>query len=359
MQNDKMNLDSHDSVLNIKITDVAVGVIERPDGTILFGQRPEGKPWSGWWELPGGKLEPGESSTEALARELKEEIGITVTKSRPWVTRVHHYPTTTVRLAFHRVTAWHGEPQGLENQALNWLTPAQALETDHLLPATYPPLKWLSFPELYAFTSVSKGFSDEQLKTPEGSDVSDAHQSLKHSTTDQIQTFVSKLENALSHGIKLVQWREPGWSNHDPLHHQAFEAALNRCRAAQARLMVNSIHPQAWWQQADGVHLRQIDAVALQARPHLSDQHWVGVSAHNLAELNHALKIDADFVTLSPVLPTDSHPGAPHLGWHAFDTLRTQAGVPVFALGGLAPNDLVIAQRFGGHGVAGIGQFLV
>jgi 8-oxo-dGTP diphosphatase len=351
-----------DSMQNDKIIDVAVGVIERTDGNILFGQRPEGKPWSGWWELPGGKLEPGESSTEALTRELKEELGISVTESRPWVTRVHHYPTTTVRLAFHRVTAWHGEPQGLENQALCWLSPAQALQTDHLLPATYPPLKWLSFPDLYAFTSASKGFSVEQLKSPEGShdsNGSDTLRSLKPSTTDQIQTFLRKLEHALSHGIKLVQWREPGWSNHDPLHHQTFEAALNKCRAAQARLMVNSIHPQAWWQQADGVHLRQINAVALQARPNLSDQHWVGVSAHNLAELNHAQKIDADFVTLSPVLPTDSHLGAPHLGWHAFDALRMQAGVPVYALGGLGPSDLVIARRFGGHGVAGIGQFLV
>jgi len=322
-----------------KIIDVAVGIVERPDGTILFGQRPEGKPWSGWWELPGGKLETGETATQALKRELKEELGIIVTESRPWVTRIHHYPTTTVRLAFHRVTAWHGEPRGLESQDLRWLSPTQALQTEHLLPATYPPLKWLSFPDCYAITSISTVESQP--------------------STASIELFFNKLDRALTRGIRLLQWREPNWSNDDALHQQTFEATLQTCRQAHARLMVNSIHPQAWWQQADGVQLRQYDAAALQNRPALSDEHWVAVSTHNINELNHAQKLDADFVTLSPLMPTASHLGAPHLGWEAFAALQNQAGVPVYALGGLAPTDLLLTRSFGGHGVAGIGQFLV
>jgi 8-oxo-dGTP diphosphatase len=322
-----------------KITDVAVGVIERADGTILFGQRPEGKPWGGWWELPGGKLEPGETATQALKRELQEELGIVVTESRPWVTRVHHYPTTTVRLAFHRVTAWQGEPQGLENQALQWLSPTQALQTEHLLPATYPPLKWLSFPDYYAITAIS-------AINP-------------HPSTACIAAFFDKLNRALTKGIRLLQWREPNWSNDDPVHQQTFNATLQTCRQSGARLMVNSVHPQTWWKKADGVQLRQRDAAAMQNRPALSDQHWVAVSTHSIDELNHAHMLDADFVTLSPVMPTTSHPGAPHLGWEVFESLQAQAGIPVYALGGLAPSDLLQARRLGGHGVAGIGQFLV
>ena len=69
--------------------DVAVGIILRPDGQILLGQRPADKPWPGWWELPGGKIEAGETVLQALARELEEELGIQVIDSAPWVTYVH------------------------------------------------------------------------------------------------------------------------------------------------------------------------------------------------------------------------------------------------------------------------------
>ena len=78
---------------------------------------------------------------QALARELQEEIGIRVTQSRPWVTYVHVYPHTTVRLAFCHVTGWEGEPRGLENQRLEWVDPARAAEVGDLPPATLPPLR--------------------------------------------------------------------------------------------------------------------------------------------------------------------------------------------------------------------------
>lgn len=361
------------------ITDVAVGVIEQADGQILFGQRPEGKPWSGWWELPGGKLEPGETATEALKRELKEELGIEVTDSRPWVTRVHRYPTTTVRLAFHRVTGWLGEPRGLENQALRWLSPAIALQTEDLLPATYPPLRWLTFPEIYAISSVCAAQANEHIHTPFQAQsnaefkfefefepnitssthiVTDPATDLIAERATQIGLFLRKLERGLANGIKLLQWREPGWSNEDTLHEQTFKTTLSLCHQAGARVLVNSVHPQAWWHMADGVHLRQRDATSLQKRPELPASHWVAVSTHNTDELNHARDLEADFVTLSPVQATTSHPNAKVLGWPGFSLLQAQAGVPVYALGGLSPNDLFLARRFGAHGVAGIGQFL-
>ena len=64
---------------------VAAGLILKPDGSLLLGQRPADKPWPGWWELPGGKIEAGETVLQALARELKEEIDIDVTEASPWV----------------------------------------------------------------------------------------------------------------------------------------------------------------------------------------------------------------------------------------------------------------------------------
>src|SRR5690554_6024480 len=96
-----------------RFIDVAAGLVLKADGQLLLAQRPGDKQWSGWWELPGGKIEVGETPKQALIRELNEELGIVVTHATPWVTYTHEYPNTIVRLAFHRVTGWTGEPSGI------------------------------------------------------------------------------------------------------------------------------------------------------------------------------------------------------------------------------------------------------
>ncbi|OZI77434.1 Nudix family hydrolase [Bordetella genomosp. 12] len=310
------------------IIDVAAGLILRPDGQLLLGQRPEGKPWAGWWELPGGKLEPGETVLQALARELQEELGITVTESRRWVCYVHAYPHTTVRLAFCFVTGWTGEPRGLENQRLAWVDPRQAGQVGELLPATLPPLRWLQLPQTYAISAVG--------------------------SADALPAFLQRLERALAAGLKLVQWREPAWPGGPAASRAGFEATLQRCRQAGARLLVNSLHPHQWWSEADGVHLRAGDAAALQSRPPLPDGHLVGVSAHNQADIVHARALGADFAVLGPVADTPSHPGQTPLGWAGFEAANRDAGLPVFALGGQSLATLAQAQGHGAHGVAGI-----
>ena len=311
-----------------KIIDVAAGLIMRPDGQLLLGQRPEGKPWAGWWELPGGKLEPGETVLQALARELQEEIGITVTESRRWVTYVHAYPHTTVRLAFCFVTGWTGEPRSLENQRLEWVDPRQADRVGELLPATLPPLRWLRLPVTYGISAAG---------SPEG-----------------MPAFLERLDRALANGLKLVQWREPAWPGGPSASQAGFDAALERCRRAGARLLVNSVHPQAWWRLADGVHLRASDAGGLQSRPDLPAGSLVGVSAHNHADIQRARELGADFAVLGPVAATPSHPAQPGLGWDGFEAANRDAGLPVYALGGQSPATLAQAQAHGAHGVAGI-----
>ncbi|WP_156517816.1 NUDIX domain-containing protein, partial [Achromobacter ruhlandii] len=190
-----------------KIIDVAAGLILRPDGMLLLGQRPEGKPWSGWWELPGGKLEPGETVLQALARELQEEIGIRVTQSRPWVTYVHAYPHTTVRLAFCHVTGWEGEPRSLENQRLEWVDPANAASVGDLLPATLPPLRWLQLPTAYGISSIGSRAG--------------------------LSAFLGRLDAALARGIRLVQLREPQWPDGPASTslHEALQQIVKRCHA--------------------------------------------------------------------------------------------------------------------------------
>jgi 8-oxo-dGTP diphosphatase len=123
------------------VTEVAVGVVVRPDGSFLLGQRPAGKPYEGYWEFPGGKLEAGESVEVALARELKEELDIDMRSCEPWRTLEHDYPHAYVRLYFCKVTSWEGEPRGMEGQAVSWQTLPVALNP--LLPAAQPVLDWL------------------------------------------------------------------------------------------------------------------------------------------------------------------------------------------------------------------------
>ncbi len=123
------------------ITDVAVGVLIGASG-ILLAQRPTGKTYEGYWEFPGGKLEPGESVEAALARELYEELGITVQNCQRWKVLEHHYAHAHVRLFFCKVTAWQGEPASREGQALAWQT--LPVTVAPLLPATFPVLEWLA-----------------------------------------------------------------------------------------------------------------------------------------------------------------------------------------------------------------------
>ncbi len=127
------------------LTEVAVGLVFDRAGRVLLGQRPQGKPYAGWWEFPGGKLEPGESVAAALARELHEELGIHVRSSRPWIVREHSYPHARVRLHFRRVFDWDGEPVSREGQAFGWTRP-DAIGRAPLLPATVPILAMLALP---------------------------------------------------------------------------------------------------------------------------------------------------------------------------------------------------------------------
>lgn len=311
--------------------DVAVGVILDADGRVLLGQRPEDKPWAGWWELPGGKIEAGETVLQALARELQEEIGITVTESAPWVTYVHEYPKTIVRLAFCKVTAWEGEPRGLENQALAWTHPHEPLEVGPVLPATEPPLRWLTFPDQYLLSRIT--------------------------SAQGLDAWLARLDAALAKGVGLVQFREPEWqarAHHDTTERQqleaAFQAVLQRCRAAGVRCLVNAVHPESWWTLADGVHLRGSDLLlrrAVPAKPAL-----LAASVHNEAERQAATEMKVDFMVMGHVLDTPSHPDTPAIGWEAFAELAQGAACPVYAIGGQGPATLLEAKQHGAHGVA-------
>ena len=124
--------------------DVAVGVLIRADGKFLITSRPEGKPYAGYWEFPGGKLEVGETVEQALQRELDEELGIHIHLNRVerWKELVMEYPHAVVRLHFCKVWDWAGELEMREHQQFAWETLPPHVAP--LLPGTIPVLQWLN-----------------------------------------------------------------------------------------------------------------------------------------------------------------------------------------------------------------------
>jgi 8-oxo-dGTP diphosphatase len=107
--------------------EVAAAILILPDGRVLLASRPQGKVYAGYWEFPGGKVEAGESLDHALARELKEELGITPTRVTRWITKVFTYPHATVRLNFFRVWQWRGDPHPHEGQTFAWAQPGRLI----------------------------------------------------------------------------------------------------------------------------------------------------------------------------------------------------------------------------------------
>jgi 8-oxo-dGTP diphosphatase len=136
-----------------KVTRVAVGVLIRSDGFVLLADRPAGKPYAGYWEFPGGKIEHGEDVAAALERELHEELGVDIGPSVPWVTFEFDYPHAYVELQFRVVREWRGDPHSREGQRLGFFDPALAPPRP-LLPAAVPTLRWLLLPRTVLVTDL-------------------------------------------------------------------------------------------------------------------------------------------------------------------------------------------------------------
>ena len=299
-----------------KITEVAAAVIERP-GEFLLAQRPAGKPYPGYWEFPGGKIEPGEDARAALVRELAEELGIEVREATPWITRVYAYTHATVRLHFWRVTQWDGEPQPLEDQDIRWQRVA-APDVAPMLPANAPVLAALALPAVMI--------------------VSDA-------TRMGIDPWIARLDALVLKERVLVHVREKAMTHLRVQH--LVSRALTHAEPFGSRVVVNSA--SGTYPQATGVHLTSSALMAAGERPSVP---LAGASCHDAGELERVAALGFDYAVLGPVRETASHPGARPLGWDRFAQLARDRPMPIYAIGGLARADLPEARRRGAHGVA-------
>jgi 8-oxo-dGTP diphosphatase len=298
---------------------VVAAVIERPDGSFLLAQRPEGKVYAGYWEFPGGKVEPGESPEAALRRELHEELGVEVRESFPWITRTHAYPHGTVRLDFRRVVDWGGDPHPHENQGFAWQS-SGAVDVAPMLPANAPVLKALSLPTTCGIT---------------------------HAWETGVERALRELDLAIAGGLHLVQVREARLA--DPERRAFAQEVTRRMRAAGGLVLVNGDPELAAAVGADGVHLPASSLASIRNRPRFD---WCGASCHSAEELRLATDLGMDFALLGPVAPTPTHPGATTLGWESFARIARGTQIPIFALGGLTRADMLAARRHGAHGLA-------
>jgi len=293
------------------VIDVAAAVLERPDGSFLLARRPPGKVYEGYWEFPGGKVEPGEDAARALARELHEELGIDVQRAYPWLVRVYTYPHGTVRLNFFRVTEWHGEPHPREDQAMAWQSRGAA-SVAPMLPANAPVLAALALPYEYAITDAARM---------------------------GVARMLERLEHRLSSGLRLLQIREPGLSSAE----RAIFTAQAIGLAHRHGCRVLTKEPA---EGADGRHFTAAELMQLARRPAGG---LAAASCHTRAELERAMALELDFAVLGPVVEKGT---AEPLGWNGFAALARGASIPVYAIGGLRPADRERAWTHGAHGLA-------
>jgi len=300
-----------------------VAAVIRNDNQILLARRPDHVHQGGLWEFPGGKIETDEGREAALIRELQEELGATATHLRPLIRIPHHYHDKSVLLDVWEVSAWQGEPHGKEGQETRWVS-VDMLSQFAFPAANMPIVTACRLPSQYLITPALEG--DEAA-------------------------FITQLEHALAGGIDLVQFRQKNLSS------EAFEAlavkAIGACHQAEAKILLNADPQLATRLKADGIQLNASQLMTLAERP-LSQDYLVAASCHDAHEIKKACELDLDFVVLSPVQATATHPDAPPLGWERFRELTELSTIPVYALGGVSRADMQQAWWQGGQGVSAI-----
>ncbi len=305
---------------------VVAGVLIDEAGQLLIAQRAADASDGGLWEFPGGKIAVGERATEALIRELAEEIGVVVKHPEPLAVVRWRGPPRSLNLHTFICRNWARRPIAHEHQALRWLSPAELRH--YPMPAPDRPIRArLALPREY-------------LITPEPDADADA--------------FLSRLARTLENPrLGIVSLRAKACA--PPRLAELAESMLRQVRRQRPDLTV-LIHAEpelAMHLGFDGVHLSSLQLRNMSRRP-VPESLWLFASCHNLTELTAAERLGADAVSLSPVQHTASHPLASSLGWSDFAAAARRTWLPCFALGGVGPADLERALSGGAHGVAGI-----
>tara|TARA_R110001592_G_scaffold356543_2_gene658653 strand:+ start:24160 stop:25182 length:1023 start_codon:yes stop_codon:yes gene_type:complete len=320
-----------------KVVHVCVAVIEKFNADtqakeVLIAKRLDHVHQGGLWEFPGGKIEQGEAIIDALDRELFEELDIRIKPLaqskhgmeafRPLIQIHHTYSDKTVFLDVWRVHIVSGVSRGKEGQEIRWVDATQ-LKTYNFPDANKPILTSCLLPSRYFITPVYASILEAELG----------------------------LLRALNEKAQLIYFRQPQLDIEEYL--SWLEQLISKYPELESKLMFQFVEALDVFSGA-GVHLSFSRSKEYSERPIRGDK-WLAVSCHNESELSYSTRLSADFITLSPVLKTMTHPDQTEMGWDNFKRLVLTAIVPVYGLGGLTTENEKRLIQSGAQGLAGIG----
>jgi 8-oxo-dGTP diphosphatase len=299
---------------------VVAGVITDARGRVLLTRRTETRDMPGLWEFPGGKREHGETSEQALARELGEELGIQAEVGQ-WLIEVPQlYPDKRLRLEVRRITSWKGAPRGREGQALTWVAP-EKLGRYSMPPADLPVVAMLRQPEHYWISAEPCG---------------------------DMQQWFGCVEQAISDGVQRILLRA-GQLERDDLCALAQEV-IRRCGKKPVQLLLERDIALAS-ELHIGVHLAAWQLVGLNERP-LPTGLPVAACCGDLADLRAAQNLACDFVVYGSVQSAADQVQADVQDWQKLQILREQVWLPIYLLGTPTTEQLQLARHYGLQGIA-------
>jgi len=369
------------------IVHVAVAVIVK-NNSVLIARRPSHVHQGDLWEFPGGKVEAGETVKQALCREMQEELGIEITHSEPLISVLYHYEDKSVLLDTWKVSRFKGRTYnsasistGLENQKVQWVAVDNL--KDYSFPAANKPIvSALVLPDTYLITPDTDN-TEQFLAELEKTINSDRllQQKLQEKLPEKSQLLVQLRIGSL-----------PGEAL-EPLIVEACELAddldaritlnagmlsrseLNAVACTRLLALADGLHLPAHFLSEHGLSENRLseqglsehrlfegllpEKTMIQGYREVFPDKLLSASCHNLHEIELANRHRVDFILLSPVQITGSHPDAAVLGWEKFAQLAKYSQSPVYALGGLGLKDLVRAKISGAQGIAAISSLWV
>lgn len=311
------------------IVHVAVAVIQNSTGQYFIAKRPKEAHQGGLWEFPGGKVEDNETVVEALERELLEEIGIMLIQATPLIKIHHEYHDKSVVLDVRCVNEFTGQAFGKEGQETCWINKNEFSLYD-FPEANRAIINTIQLPDKYMITG---GFESEK-------------------------ELLSKIQLGFKKDIKLIQFRAHHLN--ELIYFDYAKKIYDICAKENVILLLNtSIEHYLKYNASNfshGLHLTSKE-IELFTSLSLDKKLLISTSIHSQRELIKAQERKIDFVVLSPVNKTQSHPNVTPLGWEGFKKLVEKSCLPVYALGGMKEEDLNKAKVSGAQGIAAIGAF--
>ena len=208
-----------------KIVEVVVGVLIREDGKMLLSSRPEGKPYAGYWEFPGGKIEAAETAEAALARELEEELGVLVKRSTPWFVMEHRYEHAHVRLHFRRSHDFTGEPTPKEGQQYGFFSAAERTP-GLLLPVDLAVVNRVELPEVFEESVNQRTLSRLALQAAVVRDRRGLTLLVRNALFARVRLAAHAAADELGKLDVEWGWRAPAWQHALDRFHEAHDEIL-------------------------------------------------------------------------------------------------------------------------------------